>query len=126
MLYQLTCQKCDCILHDLLIAKLAAYGLSEEALMYILSYLSNRKQCVRINDIYSEFEYIIMGVPQGSILGPLLFSLSIKDLFFFILIASVHNFADGNRLSAFAQNVSKLINILQSESEVISDWFKKK
>ena len=116
----------DCILHDLLIAKLAAYGLSEDALMYILSYLSNRKQCVRINDTYSEFENIIMGVPQGSILGPLLFSLSIKDLFFFILIASVHNFADDNTLSAFAQNVSKLINILQSESEVISDWFKKK
>ena len=116
----------DCILHDLLIAKLAAYGLSENALMYILSYLSNRKQCVRINDTYSEFENIIMGVPQGSILGPLLFNLSIKDLFFFILIASVHNFADDNTLSAFAQNVSKLINILQSESEVISDWFKKK
>ena len=116
----------DCILHDLLIAKLAAYGLSEDALMHILSYLSNRKQCVRINDTYSEFENIIMGVPQGSILGPLLFILSIKDLFFFILIASVHNFADDNTLSAFAQNVSKLINILQSESEVISDWFKKK
>ena len=40
----------DCIPHDLLIAKLAAYGLSEEVLMYIVSYLSNRKQCVRIND----------------------------------------------------------------------------
>ena len=111
----------DCIPHDLLIAKLAAYGLSEEALMYILSYLSNRKQCVRINDTYSEFEYIITGVPQGSILGPLLFNLSINDLFFFILIASVHNFADDNTLSAFAENVSKLINILQSESEVITD-----
>ena len=115
----------DCIPHDLLIAKLAAYGLSEEALMYILSYLSNRKQCFRINDTYSEFENIITGVPQGSMLGPLLFNLSINDLFFFILIASVHNFADDNRLSAFAENVSKLINILQSESEVITDWFKK-
>ena len=84
----------DSIPHDLLIAKLAAYDLSEEALMYILSYLSNRKQCVRINDTYSEFENIITGVPQGSILGPLSFNLSINDLFFFILIASVHNFAD--------------------------------
>ena len=93
--------------------------------MYILSYLSNRKQCVRINDTYSEFENIITGVPQGSMLGPLLFNLSINDLFFFILIASVHNFADDNTLSAFAENVSKLINILQSESEVITDWFKK-
>ena len=115
----------DCIPHDLLIAKLAAYGLSEEALMYILTYLSNRKQCVRINDTYIEFKNIITGVPQGSTLGPFLFNLSMNDLFFFILIAPVHNFADDNTLSAFAENVSKLINILQSESEVINDWFKK-
>ena len=71
----------DCIPHDLLIAKLAAYGLSEEVSMYILSYISNRKQCVRINDTYSEFENIIMGVSQGSILGSFLFNLSINDLF---------------------------------------------
>ena len=115
----------DCILYDLLIAKPAAYGLSEEALMYILSYLSNRKQCVLINDTYSEFENIITGVPQGSILGPFLFSLSINDLFFFILIASVHNFADDHTLSPFSENISKLINILQTESEVITDWLKK-
>ena len=115
----------DCIPHDLLIAKFAAYVLSEKALMYNLSYLSNRKQCVRINDTYSEFENIISGVLHGPILGPLLFNLSINDLFFFILIASVHNFADDNTLSAFAENVSQLINILQSGSEVITDWFKK-
>ena len=115
----------DCIPHDLLIAKLAAYGLSEEALMYILSYLSNRKQCVRINDTYSEFENIITGVAQRYILGSLLFNLSINDLFFFILIASVHNFADDNTLSAYPENVSKLINILQSDSVVITGWFKK-
>ena len=115
----------DCIPHDVLIAKRAAYGFSEEALMYILSYLSNRKQCVRINDTYSEFENIITGVPQGSILGPLLFSRSMNDLFFFILIASVLNFADDNTLSAYPENVSKLINILQSDSVVITGWFKK-
>ena len=62
--------------------------------MYILFYLSNRKQCVRINDTYGEFENIITGVPQGSILGPLSFNLPINDLFFFILIALIHNFAD--------------------------------
>ena len=115
----------DCILHDLLIAKLAAHDLSEEVLMYILPYLENRKQCVRINDTYSGFEYIITGAPQGSILGPLLLNLSINDLFFSIITASIHNFADDNTLSAFAENVSKLINILQSESELITDWFKK-
>ena len=93
--------------------------------MYILSYLENRKQCVRINDTYREFGYIIMGVPQGSILGPLLLNISINDLFFSIIIASIHNFADDNTFSAFAESVSKLINILQSESEVITDWFRK-
>ena len=72
--------------------------------MYILSYLSNRKQCVRINDTYSEFENIITGVPQGSMLGPFLFNLSINELFFFILIASVHNCEDDNTLPAFAEN----------------------
>ena len=54
-----------------------------------------------------------------------MFNLSINDLFFSILIASVHNFADDNTLSAFAENISKLINILLIESEVITDWFKK-
>ena len=77
----------DSILHDLLIAKLATYELSKDALICILSNLSNRKQCVRINDTYSEFENIITGVHQGSILGPLLFNLSINSLIFFILIA---------------------------------------
>ena len=53
-----------------------------------------------------------------------MFNLSINDLFFFILIESVHSFADDNTVSTFAENVSKLINILQSKSEVITDWFK--
>ena len=60
----------DCISHDLIIAKLAAYGLDDTALQLIFSYLKNRKQCVRINNTYN-FENIITGVPQGSIVGPI-------------------------------------------------------
>ena len=72
----------DCISLDLIIAKLAAYNIDDTALQLIFSYLKNRKQCVRINNTYSNFENIITDVPQGSIVGPLLFDFSINDLFF--------------------------------------------
>ena len=113
----------DCIPHDLIIAKLSAYNFSDEALSYIYSYLTNRRQCVHINNIHSQLETIISGVPQGSNLGPILFNLSINDLFFFVVLASLHNFADDNALSAFATTVSELIKT-ESESEVVIDWFK--
>ena len=62
------------------------------------------------------------GVPQGSILG---LNLSINDLLFFVVLASLYNFADDNTLSAFATPVSRLIKISESESEVVIDWSKK-
>ena len=72
----------------------------------------------------SDFQKIISGVPQGSITGPILFNFSINDLFFFVSSASMHNFADDNSLSAAAKTVTELKNTLQSESEVIINWFK--
>ena len=104
----------DCIVHDLLIAKLAAYGFSDTALRYVYSYLSNRKQCVRINNTYSSYQKIISGVPQGSILGPIFFNLSINDLFFIVSNVSLHNFANDNTLSAFDETILELIDVLQS------------
>ena len=76
------CKAFDCIPHDLIIAKLSAYNFSDEALSYIYSYLTNRRQYVRINNTHSQLKTIISGVPQGSILGPILFNLSINDLSF--------------------------------------------
>ena len=64
----------DCIPHDLVIAKLAAYGFDKNTISCIYSDLKSRKQCVSVNNIKSTFEEIISGVPQASIVGPILFS----------------------------------------------------
>ena len=71
----------DCIFHDLLIAKLNAYGLPLPALKVVTDYLQNRKQRTKIGSIYSDWEGIFPGVPEGCILGPLLFNISLCDLF---------------------------------------------
>ena len=65
----------DCIPHDLLIAKLHAYGVSINTLKMLFSYLTNRKQRVKVNKSFSEPVKTIIGVPQGSVLRPLLFNI---------------------------------------------------
>ena len=74
----------DCIPHDLLIAKLRAYGLDENALVLMYSYLKRRKQFVRINNTHSSFQTILSGVPQGSVLGPILFNFYINEIYFYL------------------------------------------
>ena len=112
----------DCIPHGLVTAKLAAYGFDKNMICYIYSYLKSRKQCVSVNKI--TFEEIISGAPQGSIVGPILFNFFFNDFFYFILVASAHNFADDNTLSSFAKTIENLISLLESEREITINWSK--
>ena len=74
----------DTLNHNLLIAKLGAYGFERDSLSFMKSYLNDRQQWVRVNNNFSSWEKIIAGAPQGLILGPLSFNIFINDLFLFV------------------------------------------
>ena len=113
----------DCIDHNLLIAKLAAYGLGHDALKLIKSYLTKRKQRVKINGSYSTYRDITIGVPQGSVLGPLLFNIFINDIFLFVQNTSVCNYADDTTIYACNSNLDTIINRLETDSSILAKWF---
>lgn len=104
----------DCLPHDLLIAKLNVYEFDMPSLKFISSYLSDRKQRVRIDNTYSSWSKILFGVPQGSVLGPLLFNVFLCDLFLFITNINIASYADDNTPYSTGKDISEVLCDLQN------------
>ena len=113
----------DCIRHDLLIAKLHAYGFSREALTLINDYLTNRQQRVKVNGSFSSWKSVTRGVPQGSVLGPLLFNIYINDLLLFIQNSDICNYADDTTIYACDKNLDNISHRLETACSVALEWF---
>ena len=113
----------DTLPHDLIIAKLEAYGMSNDALKLISSYLTNRMQRCKIGSSYSDWVDILIGVPQGSVLGPLLFNIFINDFFLFMEDVSVCNFADDTTIYTSDKSLINVVTKLEEDIENVIEWF---
>ena len=114
----------DCLPHDILLDKLSAYGISSHSVSLLKSYLSNRKQQIKVNRVLSSWADIHKGVPRGSILGSLLFNVFINDIFHFISDSSMYNYADDNTLSFCNPDFDALISTLETDSNQLIEWFR--
>ena len=110
----------DCLPHDLLIAKLAAYGFGPNSLALISNYRSQRKQRVKVGSKFSKWQEAVSGIPQGSVLGPLLFNIFVNDFIFAMKSSHVCNFADDNTL----YDVESVATRLGDDISRALDWFR--
>ena len=116
----------DRICYDLLIAKLNVYGFHKKALKLIYDYLNGRSQKIKVGGSFSSELYIPYGIPQGSILGPLLFNIDnidICDLLFVSITSDIANYADGITPYERDQHCDNLISNLELTVEKIFNWF---
>ena len=109
----------DCLPHELLIVRLDAYGFDKSSLKLIHSYLTNRKQRVKINRISSSWSEILFGVQQGSILGPLLFNIFICDIFHFLEDFDIANYADDSTPYCASKSAEFVVNNLEQSSAIL-------
>ena len=103
----------DCVNHELLIAKLQAYGFDGP----------DRKRRTNVNGSFSVWSDIVSGVPQGSILDPLLFNIYLPGIFYFTTGTEITNYADDTTPYIIKEDIESLIEILQNDISIIIKWF---
>ena len=113
----------DTINHELMIAKLHAYGFSQDALKIAHSYLSDRWHRTKIDGSYSSWKEILCGVPQGSVNGPKWFNIYLNDLFFLFLNTEACNIADDTTPYACNADITTLLRNLESDAASAIMWF---
>ena len=112
----------DTIDHNILLQKLTCYGFNKETIDLFRNYLSDRTQITVINNIRSDTRKVTCGVPQGSILGPLLFLIYINDLPNSELVSDGRLFADDTNLTFADSNPDKLISVLNDDLKTLQNW----
>jgi hypothetical protein len=113
----------DTINHDLLIAKMYAYGFSIDALKIIRSYLSDWWIRTKIDKSFSTWKEIFSGMPQGSVNGPKWFNLYLNDLFFLFTTTEVCNIADDSTPYACDMDLKILLQNVESDVASAIMWF---
>ena len=114
----------DVIQHNLLLAKLEAYGVGEKSCTLLRNYLSGRQQRVKIGDTFSSWDGVARGVPQGSVLGPMLFNVFINDLFYHVTHAKLNAYADDHQVYYSSIDPVELENCICSEVAKANEWYK--
>ena len=112
----------DTVDHDILVSKLEYYGARGVAKNWFSSYLHNRKQFVTLNGFKSSLNINNFGVPQGSVLGPLLFLIYINDLNLSVRNSTVHHFADDTNLLYINKSLKVLCKKVNYDLKGITDW----
>ena len=118
----LYCKAFDSVDHDLLINKLESYGLKNTELNWFKSYLSHRKQVASVGEETSNYCPITSGVPRGSILGPLLFVLFIKDLPKVLTKCHILMYADDTVIYFSATDSQVIADTLTNELVLVNNW----
>ena len=109
--------------HEILLTKLYNYGLRGIAHKWFFSYLTNRKQCTRFNNSLSDFQYIRCGVPQGTLLGPLLFLLYV-NIYKSAPVFSFTLYADDTNILYSDKDLTKIHNVVNDNLKKLCHWFK--